>query len=74
MSNCNENAIREAAYYLWQNAGCPAGQDEKFWSMAVEQCRTAHKGCASCGSKKSVEATVAAPKKTCATRGRKSCK
>ena len=37
MSNCNENYIREAAYYLWQNAGCPSGQDEKFWSMALEQ-------------------------------------
>ncbi|MBE6453900.1 MAG: DUF2934 domain-containing protein [Alphaproteobacteria bacterium] len=33
----NEQAIREAAYYIWQNAGCPAGQDEYFWSMAVEQ-------------------------------------
>lgn len=46
MSNCNENYIKEAAYYLWQNAGCPNGQDEKFWSMAVEQY-------ASCSSKKS---------------------
>ena len=33
----NEQAIREAAYYIWQNAGCPNGQDEYFWSMAVEQ-------------------------------------
>ncbi len=33
----NEQAIREAAYYIWQNAGCPSGQDEYFWSMAVEQ-------------------------------------
>lgn len=33
----NENAIREAAYYNWQNAGCPNGQDEYFWAMAVEQ-------------------------------------
>ncbi|MBQ8677571.1 MAG: DUF2934 domain-containing protein [Alphaproteobacteria bacterium] len=33
----NENSIREAAYYLWQNAGCPNGNDEYFWTMAVEQ-------------------------------------
>ena len=33
----NENSIREAAYYLWQNAGCPQGNDEYFWSQAVEQ-------------------------------------
>ena len=32
-----EQAIREAAYYIWQNAGCPQGQDEYFWAMAVEQ-------------------------------------
>lgn len=33
----NENSIREAAYYLWQNAGCPQGNDEYFWSKAIEQ-------------------------------------
>ena len=33
----NENSIREAAYYLWQNAGCPQGNDEYFWTKAVEQ-------------------------------------
>ena len=33
----NENSIREAAYYLWQNAGCPQGNDEYFWTTAVEQ-------------------------------------
>ena len=37
MVNFNENAIKEAAYYIWQNAGCPQGQDEVFWSMAIEQ-------------------------------------
>lgn len=33
----NENSIREAAYYLWQNAGCPQGNDEYFWSQAIKQ-------------------------------------
>ena len=36
-NNINEEHIRVAAYYIWQNAGCPSGQDEYFWSMAVEQ-------------------------------------
>ena len=49
MSN-NENYIREAAYFLWQNAGCPSGQDEKFWSMAVEQLSSCSKK--SCSAKK----------------------
>ena len=33
----NENAIKEAAYYLWENAGRPMGQDEYFWSLALAQ-------------------------------------
>jgi len=37
MKNYNENYIREAAYYNWQNAGCPSGQDEYFWTMAINQ-------------------------------------
>ena len=37
MTNFNENNIREAAYYNWQNAGCPSGKDEYFWNMAVKQ-------------------------------------
>lgn len=52
----NENLIREAAYYNWQNAGCPFGQDEKFWNMAIEQIygSKATKSCcsSSCSSKK----------------------
>lgn len=63
MSNCNENYIKEAAYYLWQNAGCPNGQDEKFWSMALEQCASSNKkscckksGSTSCASAKKAPA------------------
>ena len=33
----NENYVREAAYYCWKNAGCPYGQDEYFWNMAIKQ-------------------------------------
>ena len=44
----NENSIREAAYYLWQNAGCPNGNDEYFWSKAVEQLNKSSKKSTSC--------------------------
>ncbi|MDR1694459.1 MAG: DUF2934 domain-containing protein [Lactobacillaceae bacterium] len=37
MSKYCENSIREAAYYLWEKAGSPAGQDDYFWALAVEQ-------------------------------------
>lgn len=35
--NYNENNIRLAAYYNWQNAGCPNGKDEYFWNLAIKQ-------------------------------------
>ena len=61
----NEQAIREAAYYIWQNAGCPSGQDEYFWSMAVEQLS---KGCSksSCAKKSSSSKTSSCAKKSSA--------
>lgn len=48
-SNYNENYIKEAAYYNWQNAGCPSGQDEYFWNMAINQLygKSSSKTCAS---------------------------
>ena len=59
----NENLIREAAYYNWQNAGCPFGQDEKFWNMAIEQIygSKATKSCcsSSCSAKKTASKTAA---------------
>ena len=52
MKNYNENYIKEAAYYNWQNAGCPSGQDEYFWNMAINQlygssCKSSSKSCSS---------------------------
>jgi len=58
----NENAIREAAYYIWQNAGCPNGQEAQHWALAVEQissctCKktssSSKKSSSSCASKSS---------------------
>ena len=66
-TKCNENYIREAAYYLWQNAGCPMGQDEKFWSMAVEQissCKCSKGGCKKSSSTKKTTATKSATTKS----------
>lgn len=30
-----EQAIREAAYYIWQNEGCPKGRAEQHWHRAL---------------------------------------
>ena len=62
----NEQAIREAAYYIWQNAGCPSGQDEYFWSMAVEQLSKKNNCKVSCAKKSSSSAkkTTSAAKKS----------
>ncbi len=58
-----EDAIREAAYYNWQNAGCPQGQDEYFWSMAVEQLnKNCNKNC--CKSSSVKKSSVAVAKKS----------
>lgn len=56
MKNYNENYVKEAAYYNWQNAGCPSGQDEYFWNMAINQLygsssKTSSKTCSSSSSK-----------------------
>ena len=65
MSNLNENAIREAAYYIWQNAGCPSGQDDYFWSKAIEQL-SCTKTKAPCKSSTKCSGTKKEPTKTAA--------
>jgi len=34
-----EHRIRERAFQLWQEAGCPEGRAEEFWQLA-EQAET----------------------------------
>lgn len=57
--NYNENYIREAAYYNWQNAGCPSGQDEYFWNQAI---------CQLYGSNSSCSCSKSSSKKSCTTK------
>jgi hypothetical protein len=30
-------AVRDTAYFLWEQAGRPEGQADRFWEQAVEQ-------------------------------------
>ena len=60
----NENLIREAAYYNWQNAGCPFGQDEKFWNMAIEQIYGSKATKACCSKAASTKKTATSKKAT----------
>ena len=70
MVKFNENAIREAAYYNWQNAGCPQGKDEYFWTMAVEQPSSKAPAAAARSTKKASTktATASASKKKAAAK------
>ncbi len=35
--NFSEKAIAEAAYYIWQNNGCPANSSLQDWNAAINQ-------------------------------------
>ena len=32
-----EQAVRVAAYFIWQNEGCPEGRKDEHWSRAVAE-------------------------------------
>lgn len=36
---CDEQAVRERAYYKWLEAGRPDGEDERFWFEAENSVR-----------------------------------
>lgn len=37
MYNFNEDAIREAAYFIWKNNGCPSNSNMSDWDAAINQ-------------------------------------
>lgn len=41
----NEENIRVAAYYIWEQAGRPEGADKECWIKAVEQLFAAKPAC-----------------------------
>ena len=71
MSNLlNEKAIKEAAYYIWKNAGCPANTSMQDWNAAIQQL-TSSNNSLNLSSKKSSNKTssckTASMKKTSAS-------
>lgn len=67
----NEENIRVAAYYIWEQAGRPEGADKECWIKAVEQLFAAKPACKKVSCKKMTKTTskvVAKPamKKTAA--------
>lgn len=37
MTNFNEDALREAAYYIWKNNGCQSNNSTNDWNAAINQ-------------------------------------
>lgn len=67
MVKLNENAVREAAYYNWQNAGCPQGQDEYFWNMALAQLNNCSRN-SSCKASSTTKKSSSTAKKSLSTK------
>lgn len=68
----NEQAIKEAAYYLWQNAGCPNGQDNYFWNEALKQLNKCNKSsCCKKSSTSSSKKSSTSAKKTASSKLKK---
>ena len=68
MEKNNQN-IQLAAYYLWQNSGCPEGRSEEFWYAAINQidkdgcsCSKKYSSKSSCNKKASTSSCKKAKK------------
>ncbi len=35
-----EPFVKERAYLLWENAGCPHGREHEFWAQASQEIET----------------------------------
>ena len=68
-NNYNENAIREAAYYIWQNSGCPSGMESQHWAMAIDQLYNKKNSC--CNSSTSKKCSSTSSKKSSSTCSKK---
>lgn len=33
-----EARVRDTAYFLWENDGCPQGREKDYWFAALERC------------------------------------
>lgn len=66
----NEENIRVAAYYIWEQAGRPEGKDKECWIQACEQlfAPKAPKKCAKKVAKPVVKAEKEDPKKKVAAK------
>lgn len=47
----NEEHIRVAAYYLWENAGRPEGMEKEFWNQAYDQLMHFNSSSCKCSAK-----------------------
>ncbi len=64
MYNFNEDAIREAAYYIWKNNGCQANTSLSDWDAAINQLSAQNSFDLKAPKKKASSIKVLMPKKT----------
>lgn len=66
MYNFNEDAIREAAYFIWKNNGCPSNSNMSDWDAAIHQLSAQASISLKAPKKASSSVKVLMPKKTAA--------
>ncbi len=62
-SNFDENAIREAAYYIWKNNGCQSNSSLSDWNLAIQQLSNSYNNINTKGSLKSSSCSSTSLKK-----------